>query len=219
MTFSMKNTIVFFVFAMFVPALPALSPVVAAGNNPVLLAAKNNTPPQEPHLMFEENIQAAMDEVIQAIKEIDAQVDLGLEERMQRAMDFTRNYRWGTDGRNYFWINDIQGRMLMHATNQQLEGIVVTGLRDAEGKLIFVEFIAVSLESGGGFVNYLWPGPTGEAPLPTTALVRLFEPYGWVVGTGLQMETIEAFEPVDPGFVIPLESIIDFDDRRDPSPR
>lgn len=208
MTPSIKSTVGFLVFALFALSLPALIPVAAAGNSPVLLAAKDGTPPQKPSLMYEDNMQAAMDEVIQTIKEIEAQKDLSIEEKQQQAMDFVRNYRWGMEGNNFFWINDLQGRMLMHPINRQLEGNIVTGLRDAEGKLIFVEFIAVCLELGGGFVNYLWPSPTGEAPLPTTSLVQLFEPFAWVVGTGLYMETIEAYEePIEPDFMVPLEDI------------
>ncbi len=219
MTPSIKSTVGLLVFAVFALSLPALIPVAAAGNSPVLLAAKDAAPPQKPSLMYEENMQAAMDAVIQAIKEIEAQKDLSIEEKQQQAMDFVRNYRWGMDGNNYFWVNDLQGRMLMHPINQQLEGNIVTGLRDAEGKLIFVEFIAVCLELGGGFVNYLWPDPTGEAPVPKTSLVRLFEPFGWVVGTGLYMETIEAYEePIEPDFVVPLQESIDLDDRNLSSP-
>ena len=186
---------------------------------PVKLAATNGAAPVKPPAKYEETMQEAMEKVFQTLSEIQAQEGLSLEEKQQRAMEFIRNYRWGIDGKQYFWINNLQGRMLMHPTNKQMENKLVTNVRDAEGKPIFIEFIGKCLEAGGGFVNYLWPDPTGAAPVPKTSLVQLYKPFGWVIGTGLYMETIEAYEePIEPGFEVPLEDDIPFDDRRPASP-
>ncbi len=218
MTPSINRIAGFIVCALFILAGFAPNQAVAEQTGPVRLAAKDGAALEKPPARYEETMQKAMETVLQTIKEIEAEESLSLEEKQQRAMDFVRNYRWGMDGKQYFWINDLQGRMLMHPTNPQLEGQILTNMRDADGKLIFVEFIAMCLEKGGGFVNYLWPNPTGQAPEPKTSLVQLYKPFGWVVGTGLYMETIEAYdEPIEPDFFVPLVDPPP-DDRRPASP-
>ena len=193
------------------------APVCAQdADGPVVLAATAGSQPEEPPAQYEETMQDAMEVVFTTLNEIQAQEGLSVEEKQERAMEFLRNYRWGEDGKNYFWVNNLQGRMLMHPTNEQLEGQIVTAMRDAVGKLIFVEFIQTCLEKGGGFVDYLWPDPEGKAPQPKTSLVRLFKPWGWVVGTGLIWVTIEAFEEILE-FGVPFEDP-PFDDRFPASP-
>jgi len=183
------------------------------------MAATEGAAPVEPPANHEETMQEAMNTVMTALGEITAYEGLSLEEKEQRAMEFIRTYRWGVEGQNYFWANNLQGRMLVHPTNPQLENKIVTNLRDADGKPIFVEFISKCLEAGGGFVDYLWPGPTGEAPVPKTSLVQLFKPFGWVVGTGLYLETIEAYEEtLEPDFFLPPPDDFPLDDTDPASP-
>ncbi len=219
MTPSPGHLITVIVCVLFVTAAPHIEGAASAQSKPVVIAAKDAAVPVSPPAEYQETIQEAMEKVIQTLEEINADEGLSLEEKQQRAMEFIRNYRWGADGQQYFWANDLQGRMLVHPTIPRLEGNVLMNMRDAEGKLIFVEFIETCLEEGGGFVTYLWPDPTGQAPEPKSSLVRLYEPFGWVVGTGFYMETVEAYEePIDPGFFIPLDDAIPFDDTRPASP-
>jgi methyl-accepting chemotaxis protein len=66
--------------------------------------------------------------------------------------------------------------------------------------LVFVEMVRTSLSKGEGAINYLWAENEGEAPDPKTAFVRLLKSWGWVIGTGLYLETIEAYDmPFEPG--------------------
>ena len=47
-------------------------------------------------------------------------------------------------------------------------------------------------ESGEGYVAYAWPKPTEaggtEKYYPKESYVKLFEPWGWVVGTGAYID-------------------------------
>ena len=45
---------------------------------------------------------------------------------------------------DYFWINDIQPRMVMHPTKPELDGKDLSGLVDPSGKRIFVEFAEIA---------------------------------------------------------------------------
>ena len=51
-----------------------------------------------------------------------------------------------------------------------------------------------SRKSGGGYINYLWPKPTARGlseDLPKLSYVRLYEPLGWIVGTGVYTDMID----------------------------
>ena len=58
---------------------------------------------------------------------------------------------------NYFWINDINARMVVHPIKPELDGVDLSGNKDPKGKYLFREFIAVAKNQGSGFVDYMWP--------------------------------------------------------------
>lgn len=98
--------------------------------------------------------------------------------------------RYG-DG-EYFWINDMNQVMVMHAAKPELNGKDLSALKDANGKLIFKDMIAAVRNSGQGFVDYLWPKPGEEAPQPKISFVKGFAPWGWVIGTGVYVSDLKA---------------------------
>lgn len=91
----------------------------------------------------------------------------------------------------YFWINDIEGIMLMHPHNSELVGKSVLDLRDNEGKHPFKDFIATA-KAGGGWVDYYWSKPGEEKTYRKLSHVTLFKPWNWVLGTGIYLDDMEA---------------------------
>ena len=132
----------------------------------------------------------------------------------ERAAESIRSMRY--DGTEYFWINDLTlpiPRMIMHPTLPALEGMImddpaystaigqIAGARGQEEKLdrqnLFAAFSSVIQQSGHGFVLYEWrkplPGGTlSEKLYPKLSYVQKFEPWGWVVGTGIYIDDVEA---------------------------
>ena len=92
---------------------------------------------------------------------------------------------------NYFWINDINYRMVMHPTRPELDGIDQSDFKDPTGKFIFKEFVDASRRDGSGFIEYLWPKPGTTQPVKKIAFVKLYEPWGWVIGGGVYVDDIE----------------------------
>jgi methyl-accepting chemotaxis protein len=41
-------------------------------------------------------------------------------------------------------------------------------------------------------VDYLWPKPGSDKPVPKISYVRLFSPWGWIVGSGIYVDDIQA---------------------------
>ncbi|MUM77850.1 methyl-accepting chemotaxis protein [Pseudodesulfovibrio sp. F-1] len=95
-----------------------------------------------------------------------------------------------SDG-NYFWITDLDTRMVMHPVTPQLDGTDVSGMRDAQGKTLFLEMTRTARSGGEGFIDYSWAKPGRQGAVPKLSYVRLFEPWGWIVGMGVYLDDIE----------------------------
>ncbi|MBL7048386.1 MAG: methyl-accepting chemotaxis protein [Nitrospira sp.] len=91
---------------------------------------------------------------------------------------------------DYFWINDLGPTMIMHPIAPKLNGQDLSGKKDENGKYLFVEFVAISKSAGGGFVDYLWPKPGMDKPVEKVSYVKLFKPWGWIVGSGIYIDDI-----------------------------
>ncbi|WP_341251212.1 cache domain-containing protein [Euzebya pacifica] len=111
------------------------------------------------------------------------------ESAQQAAEDAVRDLRY--DGTEYFWINDTTPTVVMHPIKAELEGQDVSMLEDADGTRLFVEFVDVVEADGAGFVDYLWPKPGEEDAQPKVSYVAAFEPWDWVVGTGIYIDDID----------------------------
>src|ERR1035438_9697376 len=77
------------------------------------------------------------------------------------AKEAIRSLRY--EDKNYFWINDLEPRMIMHPTRPELDGKPLGEVRDPSGKAYFVTFAEVARKSGQGFVEYEFMKPqTGK---------------------------------------------------------
>ncbi|MGA7805066.1 cache domain-containing protein [Bradyrhizobium sp.] len=93
---------------------------------------------------------------------------------------------------DYFWINDLGPRMIMHPVKPELNGQDLSETRDPNGKRLFVEFADTVRKYGSGFVDYQWPKPGKDTPQPKLSYVTGFEPWGWVIGTGVYIDDLQA---------------------------
>jgi len=111
-------------------------------------------------------------------------------EAQQAAIALIKTLRYGSDG--YFWINDMSPRMIMHPTNPKLDGQDVSQNADPNGKRLFIAFIDTVKQRNAGFVDYLWPKPGHAHPVAKTSYVMGFAPWGWIIGSGLYLDDIDA---------------------------
>lgn len=94
--------------------------------------------------------------------------------------------------KEYFWINDMQPKMVMHPYKPELDGKDLSDFKDPAGKKLFVEFVETVKKSKAGFVHYLWPKPNFKDPVPKVSYVKGFEPWGWVIGSGIYLDDVDA---------------------------
>ncbi|MBI2353713.1 MAG: cache domain-containing protein [Deltaproteobacteria bacterium] len=92
---------------------------------------------------------------------------------------------------DYLWIQDLEQIMVVHPFAPQLEGKNVADFKDASGKMLFVEMNRLVKTQGQGFLEYLWPKPGHAAPVPKISYIKLFEPWGWVVGSGVYYDDVK----------------------------
>jgi hypothetical protein len=104
-----------------------------------------------------------------------------------------RQLRYGADGKDYFWINDLQPVMVLHPYRPDLEGQDISDFSDPSGKRLFKEFVDVAGRDGAGFVEYMWQWKDDPSRIvPKLSYVELFRPWGWIVGTGVYLEDVRA---------------------------
>jgi signal transduction histidine kinase len=107
------------------------------------------------------------------------------------AVDFLRNFRYGDELKDYFWINDMHPIIIMHPYRIDLEGTDVTDFTDPNGKRLFVDFVETVRGRGEGFVDYEWQWmDDSDRIAPKISFVKAFEPWGWVVGTGIYTDDV-----------------------------
>jgi len=116
--------------------------------------------------------------------------DIAAADAQKRAMARLAALRYGNN--DYFWINDMQPRMVMHPMKPEMNGSDLSTNKDPNGKALFVEFVNVVRKDGAGFVSYEWPKPGFNQPQPKLSYVAGFAPWSWVIGTGVYIDDLSA---------------------------
>ena len=99
--------------------------------------------------------------------------------------------RYGPEGKDYFWIQDLQPRMIMHPYRNDLNGQELGSFTDPRGVAIFVEFAELVRRSGEGYIDYVWQWKDDPNRLePKESYIKGFEPWGWVIGTGIYTDDV-----------------------------
>ncbi len=113
-------------------------------------------------------------------------------EAQDKAIGEIEHLRYGDEFRDYFWISDMQPQLIMHPYSKDLIGGDLSDYEGVGGKKVFMEFIAAASESDSGYVEYVWHRKYEEdRVVPKLAFVKKFEPWNWVVGTGVFLDDVE----------------------------
>jgi PAS domain S-box-containing protein len=128
------------------------------------------------------------------LAEANRQEQTGLLTR-QQAQDLAKSriasLRYGREGKDYFWVQDMHPRMVMHPYRTDLNGQDVSDFRDPRGNRIFVEMADLVRRRSEGYIEYVWQWK--DDPLRMVAkesYIRGFEPWGWIIGTGIYVDDV-----------------------------
>jgi methyl-accepting chemotaxis protein len=116
--------------------------------------------------------------------------DITEAEAQKRALARLALLRYGNN--DYFVVQDMLPRVLMHPVVAQLVGKDMTDVKDPSGKRFAVELTDMVKKNGSGFVDYLWPRPGSDKPQPKLSFVVGFTPWGWAILTGVYLDDLDA---------------------------
>jgi len=136
-----------------------------------------------------EELTSVVIQTVDAYHELWRSGTLTEQEAQAQALSAVRRIRYGAGDQEYFWINDQRPYLLMHPYRPDLEGTDVSDYRDSGGTRVFGEMVEAVRDTGSGYVEYLWqwhddPGLV----VPKRSYVKLYEPWGWIVGTGIYLQ-------------------------------
>jgi len=95
------------------------------------------------------------------------------------------------DGTGYIFIYDFKGVVLSDPVQRKNIGKNLYDIEDSNGVKVIEDLITVSREGNGGFVEYVWLKPTTGSLSPKVSYAQSFEPWGWMIGTGVYLDEIE----------------------------
>ncbi|WP_319522527.1 cache domain-containing protein [uncultured Desulfosarcina sp.] len=109
------------------------------------------------------------------------------------ALSMVKTLRFGTDGKDYCWISDLETVVLMHPYQMDLVGRRLTEHADASTRRAFTRAIDLVKASGEGFIDYQWQWQDDPSRIGSKlSYVKFYEPWGWMLGTGLYVQDVRA---------------------------
>jgi PAS domain S-box-containing protein len=117
-----------------------------------------------------------------------------LSEEAAKEMAVTRIQfiRYGDESKDYFWITNMVPEMIMHPYRTDLNGRNVSDYTDPQGTRLFAEAVETVKKSGDGYIDYWWQWKDDSTRIvPKLSYVKAYEPWGWIVGTGIYLEDVK----------------------------
>ena len=113
------------------------------------------------------------------------------EEAKKRALSLIGAMRYGRN--DYFFIQSRDNfTLLMHPFLPQLIGKSLIDLKDPTGKMFNRDMSAQIEAKGTATLDYVWAKPGAPEPIGKSSVAKLYQPWGYVVGTGVYNDDIAA---------------------------
>ena len=114
------------------------------------------------------------------------------EEAMKEAADIIRELKYN-DGSGYFWVDTSTGINVV-LLGRDTEGQSRWDSVDPNGTKFIQEMIKNGMQDGGGYTELMFAKPNETEPLPKINYTAYYEPFDWVMGTGVWVDHIDALE-------------------------
>ncbi|MBP2227208.1 methyl-accepting chemotaxis protein [Azospirillum agricola] len=141
---------------------------------------------------YENTIRSVVESSVAILKSYDARMakgELTREEAQARAKDALRSVRFS--GQEYVFGFEYDGTNVFHI-RPDIEGTrKLADFKSSDGTLIIRELLSRA-RAGTGFLVYDFPKAGGDQPLPKLAYAALYGPWGWMIGTGVYIDDVDA---------------------------
>lgn len=143
---------------------------------------------------YQDRVQTVIElgmSIIRGCAADDSLGDLTTRQNLARAM--LSKARFGPEGKDYFWIQNADLQMVMHPIKPEMNGTSLASSTDADGRFLFRNMQKAVVDgNGSGFVIYKWPLPGTKTNVPKVSFVQSFDPWGWVLGTGVFLDASDS---------------------------
>lgn len=95
------------------------------------------------------------------------------------------------DGTGYIFIYDFNGVNLSDPLRLHKVGENLYDFKDINGVKVIKDLIDISQKPEGGFVEYVWTKPVSEVETAKISYAKAFNPWGWMVGTGVYLDEVD----------------------------
>ena len=115
--------------------------------------------------------------------------ELTREQAQTRAKTLLKTVRFADN--DYFFTYDLDLNAIAHP-DERFQGRNLTDMQDPDGKYVLREARDLVQDQGSGYIDYRWERLDGAEPSPKVGYVFLYEPWEWMIGTGVYVDDIEA---------------------------
>ncbi|NWO08270.1 MAG: cache domain-containing protein [Alteromonadaceae bacterium] len=139
-------------------------------------------------------LDALLDTSIQLLETLQTDVENGeisSSEARTEARRLLENMTYGND--DYYFALNERAVMTVHGGDSQQVGRDLSNFQTQDGRPLFRNMVdLLDNNQAREEFSYLWPKAGSSKPQPKLTVVRTFEPWGWVVGTGVYMDDLNA---------------------------
>ncbi|MFO7819334.1 MAG: methyl-accepting chemotaxis protein [Halanaerobacter sp.] len=129
--------------------------------------------------------------VIQHYRSLEVNDKLSREKAQTRAKEAIAGMTFGSEGKDYFWIQNTKPKMIMHPFATELNGEYIGDIKDPNGVKLFTEMAETIQTEGSGFVKYDWQYyDNDDRTEAKISYVEGFEAWNWILGTGVYVNDV-----------------------------
>lgn len=142
-------------------------------------------------------IQSVTQALYNTIAELQAQEAAGQltrEQAQTAALEAAGHFRYGgKDGRTeYFYIYTLGGVNVFHIKKELIGQDLREKIRDGKGGYPIKDLLAAVSSQPSAVVESAFPRSPSEPSVPKLQYVMKFEPWGWMIGTGVWMDQVQS---------------------------
>jgi methyl-accepting chemotaxis protein len=104
-------------------------------------------------------------------------------------LNLAKTYKYES-GLGYFWVHNFDNKMLMHPIYENLIGKDLSNLKDVDGVYLIRDMTDIVKKDSYGVVKYKWENPETKELDSKISFVFHFEPFNWIIGTGIYKSSI-----------------------------
>jgi len=110
--------------------------------------------------------------------------NLDNERQIELCRNFVKPIRFFDDKSGYFYIYDMDGINIAHATQPEKQGMDLINYKDSRGNLL-IQGLIKAAKNGGGFVDFWWENPIDKKEEKKLGYTEPIPGTNFLIGSGI----------------------------------